>query len=241
MTTRLLTLTLASLTSVGAAQAQTAYGNDFDLPPTVLTGVVATLTGGSSIATDPVFFGTYGNFVRSGGNTVDSGIALTLTNLPAHVAIKVSFVMVFLNSWDSRVTSNAAFSPDNLDIRIDGALTGSYTYNNAYGNSDPDVGGNVKDIGGGTLIAEYTQFDTSYFYTDTVVDMATDLAYTFAHTASTLTINWSASGAGWQGLPDEGYGIDNLVVTLTPVPEPGTWALMAGGLWAIGRRAARRG
>jgi hypothetical protein len=138
--------------------------------------------------------------------------------------------MAFLNSWDSL---NGSPAPDNLEVWVDGSLKGSYTYNNA--------GGGITNIGGGTLIAQYVQFDTNYFYSDTAVNMASDPAYTFAHAASTLTVQWVASGAGWQGWSDEGYGIDDLAVTLLPVPEPATAALFGLGLAVLARRAVRRG
>lgn len=70
--------------------------------------------------------------------------------------------------------------------------------------------------------------------------MATDPAYTFAHSASTLTVNWLASGSGWQFLGDQGYAIDNLVVTLAPVPEPTSWALLGLGVAGLAACATRR-
>jgi hypothetical protein len=212
-----------------AALAQTVYTNDFDAPAVAQPGVVAAFTGGFNDVTDAVYFPTYGNIWASGGDTFATGITLTLSNLPAHAGVNLGFVMAFLNSWDSR---NGSPAPDNLDIWIDGGLTGSYTYNNASGS--------IVDIGGATLIAQYVQFDTSYFYSDSVVNMAADPAYTFAHTGATLTVQWVASGSGWQGWTDEGYGIDNLVVNLLPVPEPANWALWGLGLAAVARRAARR-
>ena len=226
---RFLLVSALMLTGASPVIAQTVYSNNFDTPAVALPGVVATFSGGASIAADPVYVPTYGNIWRDDGNSFATGITLTLSNLPAHVAVKISFVMAFLNSWDSRDGTQA---PDNLDVWVDGAQTGSYTYNNASGT--------IKDIGGGTLIAQYVQFETDSYYSDSVVNMATDPAYTFAHSASTLTVNWLASGSGWQFLGDEGYGIDNLVVTLTPVPEPTSWALFSLGLAGLAACAARR-
>ena len=47
-----------------------------------------------------------------------------------------------------------------------------------------------------------------------------------------------------QGFSDEAWGLDNVALSgsVTPaVPEPGTWALMLGGLFAVGQVARRRG
>jgi hypothetical protein len=59
---------------------------------------------------------------------------------------------------------------------------------------------------------------------------------TIPHTDSTLTVEISSNGGGWQDLPDEGVGIENLRVTL--IPEPGTVELigLGGALLAVRRR-----
>jgi hypothetical protein len=51
----------------------------------------------------------------------------------------------------------------------------------------------------------------------------------------------SANGLILRWGPDAyDVGIDNISVTVTPVPEPGTWALMIGGLALLGAAAKRR-
>ena len=103
------------------------------------------------------------------------------------------------------------------------------------------AGGNVNDHGGGTQVVDNGQIDGSQFYSDDLVDMSTASFLSFAHTSSTLTLSFQASGAGWQGGTDEFWGVDSLSISTrgggNPVPEPATWALvMIAGLAAAATR-----
>lgn len=231
---RLLPL-LAALT-VAPAYATIVYSNNFDTPATTSLGASSTFTaaGGGTTTTVAPYAATYGSIFRNSSTGLTQ---LTLSGLPTHTGISLSYVLAFLDSWDSNVSSS--FAPDNLDFYIDGVLVDTYTYNNASGPN--------KYAGGGTVIAEYVQFDSNIFFSDSVVDMTTDPGLSFAHTASSITFAWQASGAGWQGSTDEAWGIDNLVVDLrgvgvapppAGVPEPATWALL--GLAGVGGSVLRR-
>jgi hypothetical protein len=224
-----------ALAALGAAalwlpvSAQVVYFNDFDNPATVGSGVTATFTSpGALIGTLAPFAATYGNIHRSASNT--TSVKLTLSGLPAHTALSLSFIGAFLDSWDGTGGNPA---PDYLDLKVDGNLIGQYTSGQASGGQ--------YVFGGGTqIVGPGNQFDTNQFYSDVVVDFSTAPALSFAHTASSITIEWIAAGAGWQGVGDEYFGIDNVKVAVTPVPEPGTWALMALGLAGLGAAARRR-
>jgi hypothetical protein len=209
------------------SRAQIYYSNDFDNPVVVGPGIVASLTGGAIVATDPAYNPTYGNLYRNNSNTVATELALT--SLPIHTGVDVNFLMAFLDSWDSY--DSAGFGPDNLDLYIDGSLVATYTYNTALGS--------VQDYDGGTLLLSGVQLDTaSYYYSDVLVDMSVDAALSFPHTGSTLTVSLIASGAGWQGGSDEAYAVDNLNVELfgVVVPEPSTFALLAISALGLGLR-----
>lgn len=217
-----------------AAQATVVYSNNFDAPAVTGAGATANLTGGGDTATSAGFNATYGNIRRSEGT-----ISLTLNNLPVHTGLSLDYVLAFLDSWDSR--DGSCCTPDNVDFRIDGNLVGSYTYNNALGS--------IKDIGGGTLLNEYVQFDGNVFFSDTVVDMGSDPALSFAHTASSITFSWTATGTGWQGGNDEAFGLDDIVVQLRgvqtggggTVPEPASMALAFAAMAGLGLARRRRG
>lgn len=223
-----LPLAAAALVMALPAQADLLYSNDFDAAPVVGLGAAAAVSGGGLKSTIAPY-ASYGNIYSSASNA--TFMQITLTGLPTHTGVSMGYILAFLDSWDSR--DGGCCSPDNLDFYVDGSKIASYTYNNALGT--------IKDIGGGTLLSEYVQFDSHVFYSDTVVDMAGDPALTFAHSGSTLTLGWIASGAGWQGGDDESWAIDNVRVNLAGVvPEPETWALLTLGLAVVGGVSARR-
>lgn len=221
------------------ANADMLYLNDFSNPATVALGASASFdaAGGGADAIQALspLLGLYGPLFFH--NTTSGLTELTLSNLPTHTGADVAFILTFMNSWDSR--DGGCCSPDNVDLYIDGSKIASYTYNNALGT--------IKDIGGGSLVAEYVEFDNSSYYGDTIADLSGDPLLSFAHTASTLTIGFQASGGGFQFGGDESWGIDNLRVDLsgvqidpTPVPEPATFLLLGGPLAFFAVRRFRR-
>lgn len=226
-----------------AAATVTVYSNDFDAAASTGGGATAAFVagGGALQATIAPYNATYGSVFR---NSTTGLTTLTLSNLPAHTSLSLSYVLAFLDSWDSYQGSPA---PDLLAFYIDGVPlinyigdlgVATYTYNNASGST--------KLIGDGNLLYEYVQFDANVFYSDTVVDMAGDPALTFPHTASSITFGWQVGGNGWQGGSDEAWAIDKLLVTVdTPdgdpngqLPEPASLALLA--VAAAGAGTARR-
>ena len=91
-------------------------------------------------------------------------------------------------------------------------------------------------------------FNYTYPYNDSAYDLGLDTAFqNIPHTGDTLTVEWFADGAGWQGINalfgnthDESWAIDNVSITLNgaSVPLPpapcsfwarASWGWPAGG------------
>ncbi|HNJ73596.1 MAG TPA: hypothetical protein PL081_00895, partial [Pseudomonadales bacterium] len=188
------------------SDAALIYSNNFDTPAFKAAGVSASLTGGfvGAVSAGP-YAGSLGkswagNYFNGNG----ASATLTLTGLPVHTGVNVDLLLGFLNSWDSR---NGTVARDDLNLYIDGRLLLSMTTNNASGT--------VVDFDGGTLLVNDGQIDSNRFFSDDLVDMATASLLTLAHTAPSLTLRITPTGRGWQGWPDEGWGMDALRVSVT--------------------------
>lgn len=205
------------------------YSNDFDGNAVVSSGVTASdilvpgISDAESIQGLPSPFS--GNLLRNttAGNPA-SYTTLSLGNLPSHNSIDINFLLAFIDSWDG--SSIGSFSPDFFNVNIDGITILQIASNN--------VGGGGSYLGGVQL--GFAQYGWGTTYPERAVDMATESLLTLAHTAPTLTIDFFASGSGWQGGGDESWGMDNLSVLVnttgapSTVPEPGTMALVVAGL-----------
>lgn len=225
------------------SHAAVLYSNDFDGNVVVDSGVGVTAfaNGGLETANAGAWNanGWSGSYFanRSTGNPALAS-SLTLTNLAPHTTVSISFLLGFLESWDS--SDGGCCSPDLLDISIDGVpVLVALTANNALGS--------VENYGGGTELFDVAQVNGNFGFSDALVDMSTAGLLTFAHTANTLTLSIQAYGNGWQGGGDEAWGVDSLAITYdgvrgpdTGVPAPGAAALLLGaGLFAAGIKRRR--
>ncbi len=233
----------AALAAAGAAHAQLVFSSDFDssVPAAVAPGT-ALLTGVQGYAG----LGQAGN--QFGGQFLRSATAnkvtLTLTNLPAHDALSVQFLFAAIDSLDGTGTFP---SGDYFRIDIDGVNRFRESFANA---TDQQVQSYVPPAG----VELARKVDLGFggpggYYRDSAYDVGVDPTFQqFAHSGSSLTVEFWMEGVGLQSLDDESWAMDNLRVTAfnattPPVPEPSTYALMLGGLagmaWLARRRSAR--
>lgn len=233
----------AALAIAGAAHAQLVFSSDFDssVPAAVHAGT-ALLTGVQGYAG----LGQAGN--QFGGQFLRSATAnkvtLTLNNLATHDALSVQFLFAAIDSLDGTGTYP---SGDYFRIDIDGVNRFRESFANA---TDQQIQSYVAPAG----VELARKVDLGFggpggFYRDSAYDLGADPRFQqFAHTGSSLTIEFWMEGEGLQSLDDESWAMDNLRVTAfnattLPVPEPSTYALMLGGLtgmaWLARRRSSR--
>jgi hypothetical protein len=223
------------------AQATIIYSNDFDGSETLAAGVTATIAGGSDgHATTGAWNanGWSGLFLsnRTLGNPA-AQTTITLSGLLPNSAVVVTGIIGLLDSWDSN--SGSGFAPDYLDFYINGSLVASMTTNTALGP--------IEDLQGATKLFSNVNVDSdSTYYSDVLADLSSAAFLTSAADGSgVFTLAIGASGGGWQGGTDEGWGLDSLSVEgtaapLAAVPEPASWALMIAGFGLIGAGLRRR-
>jgi hypothetical protein len=232
-------LATAAFVAAPAAQAVTVFSSDFDLsvPAAVVPGT-ATLTGVQGFAG----YGPTGN--QFGGQFLRSATAnkvtLTLTGLPTHDALSTSFLFAAIDSLDGTGSFPAG---DYFRIDIDGTNRFRESFANA---ADYQTQSYVPPAG----VELARKVDLGFggpggYYRDSAYNLGADPRFQqFAHTDSSVTIEFWMEGEGLQSLDDESWAMDNLRIDAftasAPVPEPTTYALMLAGLGCLGVARRRR-
>ena len=242
-----------------SANAATVYSNDFQEDTTWSEW------SDSSVASAPnpdyagtrLFLGEFGN----------ETVSLSLNGLPTHGFATVSFSLYLIRSWDGNDTTvvNDPLGPDTWSLGVAGGPTllsttfsngnsvagqnydgafSTYTYTawtpcDAYaGYSGP---GNAPMTGANECYSLGYNFNDIPNNTNEAMDSVYELSFTFAHTGSSLMLNFGASGL--QGIGDESWGLDNVHVAVAPVPvPPAVWLFGSGllGLIGMARRKTQR-
>lgn len=221
-----LCLTLGA--SAAKATPQLVFSQDFS------SGTAgAQFSGAGSVVDAQGYKGNGGfadNFLRNDtglvpNTTTASPTVLTLTGLPAHDSISLNFLLAIIDSWDGNALD---YGPDSFNVTVDGTSIYSETFTN-FPSFDTQTASTANRV----IAPSKLGFNSSY--ADSGYDMGQLAAFqNIPHTASTLTVEWFASGPNWGGGLDESFALDNVQVTVntSSVPEPGTTALLAIGLTA---------
>ncbi len=229
------------LAGVGEAKASSVvYSNDFELG-------VGPEWAADEISTTPT--GTRRFLGRFANHTV----SLNLAGLPAHTELGLSFDLFIIQSWDGNYDANPAHGPDRWALSVGGGPTlldttfsNDHPSSRPWGQSFPDgfPDDNLPRMGAteiNSLGYEYYLDPTPTDPTGNVpMDSVYHVEYTFAHSDDSLALSFV--GSNLYSLEDESWGLDNVIVSVTVVPEPGTTALLLGAaitLLAFARR--RRG
>ncbi|MBX7166430.1 MAG: hypothetical protein K1X74_08770 [Pirellulales bacterium] len=153
----------------------------------------------------------------SGGNPAQK-TTLELTNLPPHTQVSVGFLLAILETWDGLGYELGA---DYFHVDIDGVSYFNYYFGLVSGQLT-----NYPNFFTTLLGLDYYWGGTTG-WRDFAFDMHLEPAFQqIPHTSSTLRIDWYGSGETYEGSANpELWGIDNLSVELTLVPEPSAQAL----------------
>ncbi len=178
----------------------TVYSADFEGkigPEWSRNAVDATPTG------ERRFLGQFGN----------DTIALTLTGLPPHTRMRLSFDLFIIRSWDG---SDAA-APDQWSLTVDGNALLNTTFANRPSSSNQAFPGKYPDEQHPpqTRAAEVDSLGYKYWSfigptSEVPQNSVYHMVFTLGHDANAVIVDFSASGL--EDLSNESWGLDNVKV-----------------------------
>ena len=187
--------------------------------------------GGNLVDTHEMDTYGFGDYCIQGDST---HTILTVTNLPAHDTLSLAFVVTMLSSWDGTgydEGGNPFSTPDYWAVTVDGTTIFDETFDN-HSAEEFDQSFVPPD---GCVLARFAVSDYWNAFYSTYDMSYVDAFSGIPHSADTVTVEWFAHGAGYEGMANESWLLDN--VSISVVPEPATAVLaMIGTLFAFRRR-----
>jgi len=206
----LLILLIPAPNSYAGVGSTSVFSEDFETgaQPPELTGAGAVTAAGFG-------FG-FGDFLfrnTSVGNPAASTV-LSLTGLACHTSYDLLISFVAIDTWDGTTNLGGSAPPDFFNVEVDGNTIFSETFDfqsladqSAPTTNPPLLSHGVNVVGTGN--------------TDGVYDFSMESDFLgISHTANTLTVEFFASGSGWQGGSDESWAIDNVEIILNGIDDP---------------------
>lgn len=146
------------------------------------------------------------------GQFANDAVTLTLTNLPAHQSVTVSFDLYIIRTWDGHSTR---WGPDvwGLSVTDGPALVRTTFSSRGHMQAYPDV----HLSGSHPARTAAREADTlGYMWRDAPRDSVYSPSVTFSHTADSLQLNFFASGLS--AIANESWGLDNVRITVSEEP-----------------------
>lgn len=204
------------LTTDAETAGLTVFSTDFE------SGIPEEITGPGLIR-DSEGYNTDA-FLQNTSVPQNASTVLTLTGLPEHTSVSLDFLLAIINSWDG---ADGGASPDVFNVSIDGRIIFSQAFDNFVLSSQtylppdgvlltPRIGATASfSPNGFANLGLDTGLGQEEFWGDALYAMGNEPTFNLIpHTSSTLTVEWYANGAGYQGGSNESWAIDNLSVTL---------------------------
>jgi hypothetical protein len=128
----------------------------------------------------------------------------------------VKFLLAIIDSWDGNALG--CCHPDIVNVTVDGKKIYSESFTN-FPSTEHKASYPKSNTPAGVILAQQQLLGFYSDFADSAYNMGLEpLLNNIPHTASTLTIEWYASGRGWQGGDDESWAIDNVEVSVIPPP-----------------------
>jgi hypothetical protein len=230
MTNKFSLALVAGLALAGSAHAQIIYSNDFETATNGFT------TG--SLVSHPNTANPAGATSKFLGLFSNNSTSLTLTGLTPGNVYDVTLDLLVKATWDGNAP---VVGPDVWRVTAGGSTLVDTTFSNVTGSyqsfsSNGYIGGPGNYAPGTNASVVNNDPDINNRYSIYKFDKIALPQIEFTPATSTVTLSFE--GQGLQGVPDESWALDNVVVSGrgNAIPEPGTLALAGLGALVLLRR-----
>jgi hypothetical protein len=202
--------TASVLVTVPPAASQVVYETEFD-------GTVGTEWSRTNTSTTPI------GARRFLGQFNKESVTLSLSDLPAHTSITISYKLFLIRSWDGNIVVNIAGNTVGQDVwalSLDNSSLLRATFGNwAAGTTSDNVLQSYPNAAGMGAFPSRTGASENnslgFVHAGNIQDSVYNLTFTVPHTAQTAVFDFSGLEITTEGIIDESWGIDSVRVTVS--------------------------